>query len=128
MSQVELFKPVDFDRLRVEGNSINEFTQLLKIQFVQDNSAVQVVFDRQHKRNLKLSKPVGYIRFTGSDCVKLAGMFLAAASVLATKTAAGVEAKRKTCQAALNFFSEQVKELADGLAYDILNKLLEAEK
>lgn len=125
--QVELFKPLDFDRLRVEGNPINEFTQLLKIQFVQDNTAVQVVFDRIHKNNLKLSKPVGYIRFTGQDCVKLAGMFLAAASVVASRKAVGVEAKRRICQAALDFFSEQVKELADGLAFDILNKLLEAK-
>lgn len=122
-SQVKLFKPVDVDKLKVEGNSIREFAQVLKIQFVKDGSEVQVVFDRQHKKNMKLSKPVGYIRFTGQECVKLAGMFLASASVLAAKNTATMEARLKVAKTAVDFFSAQVKESAEQLTKYITRKV-----
>jgi len=122
-NQVSLFKPVDVDKLKVEGNSIREFTQVLKIQFVKDGSEVQVVFDRQHKKNMRLSKPVGYIRFSGMDCVKLSGMFLAAASILAAKHAKGPKAKAKAAGAAQEFFTTQVKELANNLVTEIIRTL-----
>lgn len=122
-NQVSLFKPVDVDKLKVEGNSIREFTQVLKIQFVKDGSEVQVVFDRVHKKNMRLSKPVGYIRFTSQECVKLAGMFLASASILAAKTVNNIKGKLNVVKTAVDFFSTQVKESANQLTREILNKL-----
>lgn len=126
-SQVSLFKPVDVDKLKVEGNSIREFTQVLKIQFVKDGSEIQVVFDRQHKKNMRLSKPVGYIRFTAQECIKLSAMFLAAATaLLATRQAKGLNAKVKAAKGALEYYSWQVKETAEPFAEEIV-KTLEGE-
>jgi len=128
-NQVSLFRPVDVDKLKVEGNSIREFTQVLKIQFVNDWSEAQVVFDRQHKKNMRLSKPVGYIRFNSAlDCVKLSAMFLAAASVLAGRSTKNREAKKKIAISALSFYRTQVEDQAKTLLGSILLKLGEDEK
>jgi len=128
-NQVNLFKPIDVDKFRVEGNNIKEFTQLLKIQFVKDWSEAQVVFDRIHRKNKKQSKPLGYIRFDSAlDCVKLSAMFLVSAAVLAGKQAKTPRGKGNVAVTALQFFYHQLEDQARILLREVLLKLKEGEK
>jgi len=121
---VELFKPVDIEGLKVEGNSIKEFQQFLKVQFIEGGKKVQVTFDRVHKKNRSLSKPAGYIQLTSQELVKFAGICLASAAVLtARKQCKKLHPQIKVTKAAIRFFSMQVEEIAGSLYPVILTKL-----
>lgn len=126
MSQVEFFKPVDLEGLRVEGNSLNEFTQCLKFQLV-SGGEVQIVLDRIHKKNMRLSKPAGYIRLLSPELVKLAGIVLAVLSVGAARNTGDFEAKKRVAASALDFYAGQIREIGERLAYNILNNLREVK-
>lgn len=125
----EEYKPTDVEGLRVQGNSIKEFFQYVKNQFILHNGEIkaQKVFDRVHKKNPRLSKPFGYIQFDMQGFLNSASIDLATAMGLATRKAGSYEAKKKVLESIFDGYAQLVLERAKVLSENIIKVMSEKE-